>query len=92
MIIVETKDTLLICKKNYSQDIRKLVDTLEVAKKKRAVGLYHFEMKDSSLNGSVHRRGAHNKINISLPKIFASMADISFRSSITLYTPVRPLI
>jgi hypothetical protein len=91
LIIVETKDTLLICKKGCSQDVRKVIDTLEAAKKKRAVGLYHFEIKDSALNGSVHRRGAHNKINLFLPRMFASMADISSRSGITLYTPDRPL-
>ena len=92
MIIVETKDTLLICKKGCSQDVRKVVDTLEAAKKKRADGLCHFEIKDSALKSSVHRRGAHNKINLSLPRIFASMEDISSRSGITLYTPDRPLI
>jgi len=33
LIIVETKDALLICKKGRSQDVKKVVDTLEVAKK-----------------------------------------------------------
>lgn len=35
LIIVETKDALLICKKGRSQDIKKMVDTLEAAKKKK---------------------------------------------------------
>jgi mannose-1-phosphate guanylyltransferase len=35
LIIVETKDALLICKKGRSQDVKKVVDTLEAAKKKK---------------------------------------------------------
>ena len=35
LIIVETKDALLICKKDRSQDVKKVVDTLEAAKKKK---------------------------------------------------------
>ena len=35
LIIVETKDALLICKKGHSQDVKKVVDTLEAAKKKK---------------------------------------------------------
>ena len=34
LIIVETKDALLICKKGRSQDVKKVVDTLEAKKKK----------------------------------------------------------
>ena len=35
LVIVETKDALLICKKGRSQDVKKVVDTLEAAKKKK---------------------------------------------------------
>jgi mannose-1-phosphate guanylyltransferase len=35
LIIVETKDALLICKKGRSQNVKKVVDTLEAAKKKK---------------------------------------------------------
>jgi mannose-1-phosphate guanylyltransferase len=35
LIIVETKDALLVCKKGHSQDVKKVVDTLEAAKKKK---------------------------------------------------------
>jgi len=35
LIIVETNDALLICKKGSSQDVKKVVDTLEAAKKKK---------------------------------------------------------
>ena len=35
LIIVETKDALLICQKGRSQDVKKVVDTLEAAKKKK---------------------------------------------------------
>ena len=35
LIVVETKDALLICKKGRSQDVKKVVDTLEAAKKKK---------------------------------------------------------
>jgi len=35
LIIVETKDALLICKKGRSQDVKKVVDTLEAAKNKK---------------------------------------------------------
>jgi mannose-1-phosphate guanylyltransferase len=35
LIIIETKDALLICKKGRSQDVKKVVDTLEAAKKKK---------------------------------------------------------
>jgi mannose-1-phosphate guanylyltransferase len=35
LIIVETKDALLICKKGRSQDVKKVVDALEVAKNKK---------------------------------------------------------
>jgi len=34
LIIVETADALLICKKGRSQDVKKVVDALEAAKKK----------------------------------------------------------
>jgi len=35
LIIVETKDALLICKKGRSQDVKKIVEKLEVAKMKK---------------------------------------------------------
>ncbi len=35
LIIVETKDALLICKKGRSQDVKKVVDTLEATKNKK---------------------------------------------------------
>ncbi len=35
LIIVETADALLICKKGRSQDVKKVVDALEAAKKKK---------------------------------------------------------
>ena len=35
LIVVETKDALLICKKGRSQDVKKVVATLEAAKKKK---------------------------------------------------------
>jgi mannose-1-phosphate guanylyltransferase len=35
LIIVETKDALLVCKKGHSQDVKKVVDTLKAAKKKK---------------------------------------------------------
>jgi mannose-1-phosphate guanylyltransferase len=35
LIVVETKDALLICKKGRSQDVKKVVETLEVAKTKK---------------------------------------------------------
>jgi mannose-1-phosphate guanylyltransferase len=35
LIVVETKDALLICKKGRSQDVKKVVETLEAAKKKK---------------------------------------------------------
>ena len=34
LIIVETKDALLICKKGRSQDVKKVVETLEATKVK----------------------------------------------------------
>jgi mannose-1-phosphate guanylyltransferase len=35
LIVVETKDALLICKKGRSQDVKKVVETLEAAKTKK---------------------------------------------------------
>ncbi len=35
LIVVETKDALLICKKGRSQDVKKIVETLEAAKTKK---------------------------------------------------------
>ncbi len=35
LIIVETKDALLICKRGASQDVKKIVETLEATKKKK---------------------------------------------------------
>jgi mannose-1-phosphate guanylyltransferase len=35
LIIVETKDALLICKKGRSQDVKKIVEKLEAEKTKK---------------------------------------------------------